>query len=165
MIVNFLYKWYIIFERGVIVVNKMVKEFLDSKKELELKNEMEEKEKVLIDLGLYEKVYSPDDDYSVEYSWVEWDSEKSKNRYYKKVSVQVSDEEYEEIKKYSSNEVKKEKNAIVTILTVVAWIMYIGGFILGIALGSIVGEYSFMFVLIYWVAFFVGGTMYLGLQK
>lgn len=146
-------------------MNTMVKEFLDTRKELELKNKMEEKEKVLIDLGLYEKVYSPDDDYSVEYSWVEWDNELSKNRYYKKVVVQVSDEEYEEIKKYSSKEVKKEKNVIATILTVVAWIMYIGGFILGIVLGSTLGGDSFIFVLIYWIAFFIGGTMYLAFAE
>ena len=115
-----------------------------------------------MDLDLYEKVYSPDDVHDEEYSWIEWDSEKSKNKYYKKVPILVTDEECEELKKYSSIEAKNKKgNTIATLLMVIAWIVYILGFILGIVLAS----ESFALMLVYWVVTFIGGTFYLAFAE
>lgn len=116
----------------------------------------------MIDLNLYKKVYSPDDVYSSEYSCFEWGSEKSKNKYYKKVPVKVTDEEYEEIKKYSgTKEVGKKSNFVANLLKFIAWIFYVFGF-LSVFFIEVDG---FGIILVYWFVYFAGGTMYLAFAE
>ena len=157
-------------------MNEKLKEFLDAKKEAEQKKYEEEKQKTLIELGLFEKVYSPDDNYSEEYSCCEWDSANLTNKYYKKVTVEITDEEYQEVKKYSKKEETTENNPIATALTVIAWIVFIGGFIAGIALGTVEvergyyytytdTEFSFVVAFVYWCVSLISGTMFLGFAE
>ena len=49
---------------------------------------------------MYEKVYSPENEYSAEYPFSEWDSVSSTTKYFKKLAYEITDEEYEEVKKY-----------------------------------------------------------------
>ena len=103
-------------------------------------------------------------------------SENSKNRWYRKEVISISDEEFEEIKKYSKKEETTENNPIATALTFIAWILFIVGFIAGIALGTIEvekgyyytytdTEFSFAIAFTYWCAAFISGTMFLGFAE
>lgn len=143
-------------------MNKIVSDFLDSQKEIERKKYEDEKEQLLVELDLYEKLYSPDGNYSNEYFFQEWDESNKKCKYFKKIPLNISDEEYEVLKKYSN---KKEKNGIVTILTVIAWVIYVSGFILGIILAANSYEGSFLLLMGCWIGTFVSGTMYLGFAE
>ncbi|MBQ2968621.1 MAG: hypothetical protein IJE10_10950 [Clostridia bacterium] len=170
-------------------MNEKLKAFFEAKKEEELKKQEElnkkqeeAKKKTLIDLGLFEKVYSPDNKQSDEFSCYEWDSQTQTSKYYKKVPIDVSDEEYEEVKKYSKqtedvilNHFNKD-NPIATALTVIAWIVFIGGFIAGIVLGTVEvergyyytytdTEFSFAIAFVYWCASLISGTMFLGFAE
>lgn len=157
-------------------MNDKVKEFLNSKKEAEQKKYEEEKQKTLIELGLFEKVYSPNDNYSEEYSSYEWDSANSTNKYYKKVTIEITDEEYQEVKKYSKKEETTENNPIATALTVIAWVIFIGGVIAGCAMGMVEvqrgnyytytdTEFSFAVAFVYWCVSLISGTMFLGFAE
>lgn len=144
-----------------------IDDFLCAKALEEIKNEEEKKNSLLIELGLYEKAYVPDDEQDDEYTYCEYDEANSVNRYFKKVPIEVTDEEYEQIKKYAMQTEKNEskhKNTIATILSVMAWIAYIAGFILGIVLGNDFYNDSFI-MLIYWISGFVVGTIYLGFAE
>ena len=160
-------------------MNDKLKEFLDVKKADEKNRYEEEKRETLIDLGLFEKVYSPDNSYNEEFSWVEWDGS-STNKYYKKVPVEITDEEYQEVKKYLRQEKTKKEttynNPIATALTVIAWVLFIGGFIAGIALGTVEvergyyytytdTEFSFAIAFVYWCVSLISGTMFLGFAE
>ena len=158
-------------------MNEKLKEFLDAKKDAEKKKYEKEKQKTLIELGLYEKVYSPDNNYSEEFSSSEWDSANSTYNYYKKVPVEITDEEYQEVKKYSKKDDTSEINPIATALTVIAWVVFIGGFIAGFVLGNeevvVKGsyytytdtEFSFTIAFAYWCVALISGTMFLGFAE
>lgn len=157
-------------------MNEKVKEFLDAKKVAEKKKYEEEKQSTLIELGLCEKVYSPDNNYSEEFSWSEWDSVNSTNRYYKVVAVEITDEEYEEVKKYFRREDTTESNPIATALMIIAWVVFAGGFIAGILLGNVEvvkgsyftytdTEFSFAIAFTYWSVALISGTMFLGFAE
>lgn len=67
------------------------------------------------------------------------------------------------------------KNNIADTLQVIAWIIYIGGFIAGFVLGNVEvpytyipathTEFSFTLALTYWAAFFITGTILLGFAE
>ena len=119
------------------------------------------KNALLISLGLFEKVYSDEDTPSREYPESELVANKVK--YYKKVAVQISDEEYAEILKYQKQASTKMSNKISNIFKVLAWFIFLGGFIAGLILGSdIYGDFSFLSTFLYWCAFFVAGMGYYG---
>lgn len=57
-------------------------------------------------------------------------------------------------------------NLVSTIFKVLAWIVFIGGFIAGILLGKDSnGDFSFGVALVYWTAFFVAGMIYYGFAE
>ncbi len=87
--------------------------------------------------------------------------------------IEITDEEYEEIKKYANQEKTESEtfarsgghNFIATLLTVIAWIVYASGIICGIAYGvDWLGNPTFM-ILVYWIVGFVVGTIYLGFAE
>ena len=147
-------------------MNEKLKAFLDAKKYAEKKAYEEKKNQTLIELGLFEKVYSEKEMYSNDFPYSEYDNEKSRTRWYKKEAVSISDEEYEEVKKYSdikqNNHNNDEKNLIATIFKVLASVIYIAGFVASFILGlDRYGDISAM-VIVWWIVFFVLGTIYLG---
>ncbi len=151
-------------------MNEKVQEFLKQKKENEYKKYQETKRKSLIASGLYEKIYSPDNKKSEEYPYQETES----GKYFKGVPFEVTDEEYEEIKKYLSqsddamdalkNHFRKN-NPIAAILTVIAWVVYISGLIVGCVYGVDRWGDPTILMLVYWVAAFIIGTVYLGFAE
>ena len=150
-------------------MNEKVKEFLDAKKKAEQKKYAEEKQKTLIALGLFEKVYSPNNTYSAEFPVYEYDSVSGKNKWYKKVPIEITDEEYQEVKKYAKKEESSKTNPIASILTALAWIVFIGGFIAGLVFGTVEvessyyseAEFSLAAAFVYWCDAFIYGTIFL----
>lgn len=159
-------------------MNEKVKAFLDEKKAIEKKKYEKKKEETLIDLGLYEKIYSENNEYSDAFPYSEYDVETSKNRQYRIEPFAISDEEYEEVKKY----VKQGGiNRFITVdkaLTIIAWSIFIGGFIAGLALGNVevvkMGlydtsytetQFSFATAFAYWCGALISGTMFLGFAE
>lgn len=147
-------------------MNEKLKEFLDAKKDAEKKAYEEKKNKTLLELGLFEKVYSEKEEYSNDFPYSEYNSENSKTKWYKKEAIAISDEEYEEVKKYSDlKNNDNDKNPIATILKVIAVIVYIAGFIASFFLGvDRYGDISAM-VMVWWIVFFISGTIYLGFAE
>ncbi len=146
-------------------MNEKVKAFLDAKKIVEKKNFEEEKRKTLFEAGIYEKVYVDKED---DETFFEYD-DNSQARYYKNVPIEVTDEEYEEIKKYTNQDDSSYsffgKNKIANLLKIIAIVVYVSGFIAGIILGlDSWGDPTFL-VVVYWIAFFVVGTVYLGFAE
>lgn len=156
-------------------MNKKLEKFLATKKETERKLQEKTKQDTLIDLGLFEKVYSPNNAYSDEYCFSEMDSDNQTSKYYKKVAIEITDEEYQEVKKYAK--VKEPiENPIAMALTIIAWVIFIGGFFAGIILGIeevekgyyytyTETEFSFAVALTYWGISLVSGTMFLGFAE
>lgn len=117
-----------------------------------------EKDKLLIDLGLSEKEYSPSGNLSDEYP--EYDRETKS--YYKLKAIAVTDEEFEEIKRAAGKRANNtSSNEIATILTGIAWITYAAGFMAGLALFEMLEWY----ILLIWLAAFLSGTVYLGFAE
>ena len=89
-------------------MHEMVKEFLDAHESAEREEYEEEKQQTLLELGLYEKEYSLYD-----------------GEFYKIIPIDVTDEEYETIKKYiqkdkpnndQTNDYFKKENKMALIL-------------------------------------------------
>ena len=68
----------------------MVKSFLDAQKERENK----ERQELLIELGFFEKEYSPNNVYCEAYPFAEWNAEQKCQNFYKKVAIEMSEEEF-----------------------------------------------------------------------
>ncbi len=145
-------------------MNEKVQAFLDAKRQEELVKKQAEKDKLLVDLGLAEKQYSPSDKLEDEYPYYD-----SKNyKYYKIHPIHLTDEEFEEIKRYAGKKANNASlskiatiNRIAAIFTVIAWITYIAGFFAGLAMIEVLE----WFILLIWVAAFLSGTMYLGFAE
>ncbi len=118
----------------------------------------------LFNLGLYKKVYSPDGEKSKEYPFEEWGY--GEERYYNKLPIDVTEESYQKLTKFSDIGYETGNNIIAKIITVVAWVVFIGGFILGIIMGYGYGsDFSFVPALICWVSGFISGISFLGFAE
>lgn len=120
-------------------MNKIVQEFIDKKKAEIENNKNKEKRKLLMDLGICEKEYSQSSAWSEEYPDYEYDQGTKEGRYFKKIPINVTDEEYEEILKYckqsdNTTPVNKE-NKVAKVLTGIAYAIFIIGAIFGFAMG------------------------------
>ncbi len=191
-------------------MHQLVQDYLNKKENESKARQLKEKNDLLIKLGLYEKEYSANNRYSYMYTEREWDRELGTYRYFRKVPVEVSDSEYEEILKYQNQdtdsadryfkkvpvEVSDSKykeipkyqkqdtdsaddsytNTISTALKVIAWIVFIGGFICGIVLGNVEvvkgvyytytdTEFSFAHAFTYWAISFISGMSFLGFAE
>lgn len=152
-------------------MHEKVKKYLETK-ESEIKRQKNEK---LIELGLFEKIYFGEEGYSEENSYYEWDNDKQQCVFYNKKAIEVTDEEYEQILKVSKEEstIQTGANKIATALTIIAWIVFIGGIVAGIALGTVKthGEYyshtefSVSIALTYWSISLISGTLFLGFAE
>ena len=121
----------------------ILKEFLD-KKQAEQRKEFEsERDQLLVSLGLvkFEKVYSPSGKQTGPY--VKYDKE-AKNYYYvkHKTPIEVTDEEYEQIKKYALTQKPQKSNEVdgtesgLKLVNGVFWVLAIIGFVIVFFLAS-----------------------------
>ena len=143
------------------IMNEKVKRFLEDS----------EKAAILCDLGLCEKEYSPSGEETPEYPL--YDAEKK--CYYKEIPIAVTDEEWESIKKKAleNAELKKATQAargknvgndiVALLLTGIAAVLYVGGFIAGIVFKDKLDSAAVMFGI--WTAAFVEGTVMLGFAR
>lgn len=156
-------------------MNKIVQEFIDKKKAEIENNKNKEKRKLLMDLGICEKEYSKSSAWSEEYPDYEYDQETKEGRYFKKVPINVTDEEYEEILKYckqsdNTTPVNKE-NKVAKVLTGIAYAIFIIGAILGFAMGYTKNipedtyYFSFAVAVAWWAVSFIGGMLMLGFAE
>lgn len=156
-------------------MNKMVQEFIDKKKAEIENNKNKEKRKLLMDLGICEKEYSQSSAWSEEYPDYEYDQETREGRYFKKIPINVTDEEYEEILKYckqsdNTTPVNKE-NKVAKVLTGIAYAIFIIGAILGFAMGYTKNipedtyYFSFAVAVAWWCVSFIGGMFMLGFAE
>lgn len=128
--------------------------------------EKQARDALLISQGLYEKVYAPNDEWSEEYPENELDSERQTIRYFKKVAIEVTDEEYEKVKKYAlkAKVFLPKSNSIAKILQGVGICVYVLGFIGGMQLQSEAEELLSLAIIV-WAIAAVGGTILLGLSE
>lgn len=156
-------------------MNKIVQEFIDKKKAEIENNKNKEKRKLLMDLGICEKEYSQSSAWSEEYPDYEYDQETKEGRYFKKIPINVTDEEYEEILKYckqsdNTTPVNKE-NKVAKVLTGIAYAIFIVGAILGFAMGYTKNipedtyYFSFAVAVAWWCVSFIGGMFMLGFAE
>ena len=150
-------------------MHEKVQQYVAARKADELKEYVDEKRKFLLNNELYEKVYYDGDGDIADFPFSEWDSDLSAQRHYKRIPLEVSDEEYEEMKKYTPKSNPQEEledhNPIATVLLVVALIIFGSFFILGIILGvDRRGDLTIM-APIYWGCGLITGVFYLGLAE
>ena len=155
-----------------------VDEYLKQKRTEKFTEEYIKKAKLLINEGLYHVVYSPDNVQSSEYPFEEYDATSGSMKHYKKVPMNVTNDEFEQIKKYSTID-ETPKNAISTgkvapsfwpkvkKKNIIAYIIFISGFIYGIYIGSeyYVDEFSFSLAFISWIITLISGMTFLGFAE
>ncbi len=112
-------------------MDERVRAYLEKKRASETSRFSTDRSSVLIEAGLYEKVYSPDGRQSEDYSYAEITNAGSK--YYKKEPLKVSDEEYVEILKYANKENSNGGNSVAGALKGLAILEFIGGLFLALA--------------------------------
>ena len=104
-------------------MNEKVAKYLEEKRE-------EEKREVLIAAGLYEKEYAPKSQELPNREYPYLDTKMIPNRPYKAIPIEVTDEEYEQVKKYAySGNSKATQKSNARVLTVIGIIVYLIGFI------------------------------------
>lgn len=110
-----------------------VKEFLDLRRQ----KEQEEKEQVLIRLGLYYEEREYSDKPSNEYP--KWDSDKKQYFKMRKLACKVTDEEFAEIRKYDKlyyeSGREEESNRVERFLIGLGSIIFFLGIVVGIIIG------------------------------
>lgn len=160
-------------------MNERLKYYLDEHNKRDNLRQDDERAKALIEAGLYDRVYSPDNILSDEYPETEWDDEIYVNRFYKAVPIDITDEEYEEFRKVYEREKKFDEedsdsesysNPVATALNVIAAIIIIAGLIVGAVCGNVdVGyshkEFSLAVAMVYWAVALVSGTLIVGLAQ
>ena len=144
-------------------MHEVVEKYLAEKRQEEFIKKEKCKSEKLLSLGLYVREYSRNTSYTSEYPDYAWNAETQTRRYYRKVPIKVTDEEYEEILKYSNTKVTEERNGVATALKGIAVIIYIIGFIVGIFFAAEVKEITL--IIVYWLVAFVNGTIFLGLGE
>jgi len=125
----------------------------------------------LLRLGLYEKEYT---DNGVSSRYPDWDQETGKA--FRKVPINVTEEEYAAICSYEKEETVDDRagNPMARALVVIAWITFIGGFLAGIILAVREvesGYYSTDNVFVWsvaitcWASSFISGVLFLGFAE
>lgn len=154
-------------------MNSKLEEFFSKAKSAQKQN----RDNHLIELGLTEKVYSPDGSYSAEYHLKDYnDSSENRDKYYKTAPIRVTEEEYEQILEAEKSSNQSSNNVVAKALTVIAVLTYIGGFISGWVLANkevLVGtyytyastEFVFSIAITWWIAALISGTMMLGFAE
>ena len=139
------------------------------------------KQEHLISLGLYERVYANDESDTDLSAYAEYDQ----HGYYMRVPIAVTDEEYDAICQYSSQEAMPDdaaqktdvpSNKVAVTLEAIAWVLFIAGFIGGFVAGFQAVEqeqfaifakntFSLGVALACWAGAFLSGMGFLALSE
>lgn len=141
-------------------MDEKVKAFMDKSRQ----KKDRERNRYLIKLGLYDVEFGQGEttaDYPL------YDSKAGKA--FRCVFPELSDEEYAEVIAYAKRDEASRGNTLANILKIIAWICYIGGFLLGIflAIQNSLWDipFSWRTALSYWTLSFVCGTVFLGFAE
>lgn len=147
-------------------MHPLVSRYLYQKEQTERKGKEKKKAALLLELGLYEKEYSPENRYSREYPESEYDAATKISRYYRKRPVPVTDEEYAEILSYQKDGFGPSANGVASIFKVFAWIIFAAGFIAGLFVGNgLFDDFSFARAFLVWGTAFVAGMIFYGVGE
>ena len=143
-------------------MNPKVAEYIEKQNKKEAEKLAEKKLELAEEFALYEKVYYDGDDHHTEYPFSDWVSD-DKYRYYKKVLVHLSDEEYYELLEYKKQDEYRETNPLAVIIKVFAWFIIIGGIIAGFV---VIGNKSSLIgvAMICWAGGLVSSLLFFGLS-
>lgn len=113
-------------------MNERVKSYLDEQ-ELKLQKQ---RSRHLMELDFYDKEYTDSKEYTPQYPYKEINPETKEVRYFKKLPILVSEEEYEKIVEANSKtkKVENSENAIAYALKIIAVLIYVIGAIVGLAM-------------------------------
>lgn len=145
-------------------MNKQVEEYLNEMQRYEKFEELKQKNQTLINAGLYEKVPLSSDEEVPEYMVV---YDKLGHRF-RAVPIDVTDEEFEAIRKYSSvskGNKRNKRNRIGIALKIVAilfFVMSVIFFMLILATDSYFGEDIKILYFAYCIASIIIGILFLG---
>lgn len=144
-------------------MHEIVRQYIENKKAEAREKYNKEKSKKLFELGIYEKEFPADPenfDYT-EYNYSFYDKSTQTYKRYKRVPIEVTDDEYEEILKHTDNGRYNESNPVSKALCYIAVSIYV----IGVIAGFFYIEYAFMMTLLVWLASFVSGTTMLGFSE
>ena len=110
-------------------MNEKLKQFLDAKKEEEEKKYQDEKKKTLIKLGLSERVYAKEGEDLSSFPVSEYDPEMEAYRFYRDQAIDITDEEYEQLKMYLKSTTKSKTSPVAMTIRALAIVVLIGGVI------------------------------------
>ncbi len=141
-------------------MNEKVAAYLEEQR----KKTREARGRKLVELGLWEKVFDPEEKgYSEEYP------ESEDGKFYRKAPVEVTDEEWADICRYAGG--SPARNPVSRALRVIAMCIYIGGGVIGLLLCLyVVASYGGFLAGIFqagsmWVSAAIFGTVMLGLSE
>ncbi len=145
-------------------MDERVRKFIENKEKATFAKKEEEKNELLISLGLVEKEYVSDKEGNAAFSKYkeEWDENLKKYRYYKEAPITVTDDEFEKIKKYSENKNKDVGNTVAFILQCIAWLTIVGGALAGFILAANGG---IGILLVCWAGAIVSSTLFFGFAE
>ena len=159
-------------------MHPLAQKYINAKKLEYSKKIKQERKDFLLSEGLFEKKYAPNGEYdSSEYPEYEWDETTKESKYFKFVPIEVTDEEYEQIKKANQLTYKTTKtnklNPIYVTLVTAAILIFVSTFISGslFATETYSGYYythtdfHFDIALIYWGIGCVSGIFFLALAE
>lgn len=145
-------------------MNQKVQDYLNAKRAQNKSEYDKKKREFLISQGLYEDVRSPKDSWDEEYPYSGYDESTEKYYYFKRSALDVSDEEYEEMLRLNGTD-QNESNTIANIIFSIAIIVYVAGFIAGIAFGSLYDDFNAVPMFITWISAFISGSIFLGFAE
>ncbi|MBR2977122.1 MAG: hypothetical protein IKM36_02460 [Oscillospiraceae bacterium] len=163
-------------------MNEKLQAYLERKKSNRICEEKAKRDAYLLKIGLYNKEYSNENGPSQEYPDYEIDQTTQAFKYFRKVPIDVTDEEYAELLKYKDAE--KQQNRIAQIFRVIAWVTFVAGFIVGLIFGresgflerllrgynvfELIFEYGYSLdfsVFLYWCAAFISGMVHMAVAE
>ena len=159
------YSWGGIIEKNIdyteVNMDKRLQKYVEKKKQ-----------KFLIEEGLFDKVYEPEDlmhDVD-EFPYSEKSNGINPTRYYKIIPYNISDEEFEILLKLHStgnisNNDSNVSNRCSVFMMVVAIAIYTTGFIVGIMMGQTGYDFNFGITIIYWIVSFATGSLFVGISE
>ncbi|NLB62262.1 MAG: hypothetical protein GX802_07620 [Clostridiales bacterium] len=141
-------------------MNPKVEEYINRKRKEVVDRQLRERIRILDDAGLCERKYVKE-----KTPETFWDAVKEKH--YIPMPYEVTDEEFEEVKKYAVERTKAKPNAVASALHTIAILIYFLAFLVGsyISAKKLFGDISFFITLLYWGAGFVVGTIHLGFAE
>ena len=138
-------------------MNEKVAKYLEEKRE-------KERKEILIAAGLYEKEYAPKSQELPNGEYPRLDTTIIPNRPYKAIPIEITDEEYEQVKKYAVKPpiFLPKPNLIAKISRGMGVCAYVLGFFCGMSFQS---NGLLSFAITVWVMAAIGGTILLGLSE